>query len=485
MEIGGYKYAELTGLSNGFFTKNRSKYFDNLKKMLTGLEEDSIVVLQGGDEIPHYDCDIVNYHFVQEPNFYYLTGVRETKFYGVFDIKNKSVTMFYNLDKDERHNIFMKIPSLKELAKKYEMPVLDLSDLYDEIHKRNPAKIYLLSGTNSDSGLNVKTAELNFPEKMKEFEKRLDYNPYIYEILAETRTVKTDEEISLMQYINDISIEAHLEAMKSVKPENYERDVENAFFNYLKNNYYTRHSSYDMICGCGINSATLHYVNNDKKLKDGDLILMDMGISFCGYASDITMTVPINGKFTEQQAAIYNIVLNANRTVQKNLKPGVYWPEMHLLAERVILEGLVKLGLLSSDYNVDEMLKDRVAYYFMPHGLGHLLGVNVHDVGGYLSFTPKRINEPGLSSLRTARYIAENTVITVEPGIYFIPFLLDKALNDERIKKYFISDKIKSFYSFGGVRIEDDVVVTVNGCVNLTAKIPREVKDIEMCMKAD
>jgi len=479
----GYPTAELTGLNNHFFSKNRNKYFKNLNRMLTGLDNNSILVLQGGDEIPRYDTDVVDYHFQQDANFYYLSGVREPKFMAIIDLISEELVLYYDLNKDERDNIFMKIPTLKELEEKYSLPVFDVEDLYKDIKKRNPNKIYLLSGVNSDSGLNVRSAKLVFPADLEEFEKKVDYNSLIYEILAETRATKSEEEISLLRYINEISIEAHVEAWRLMKPELYERDIENAFFNYLREKYFVRIWAYPMICGCGTNSSTLHYQDNTKKLKDGDLMLIDMGIRFAGYTSDITSTVPVNGKFSERQAAIYNIVLKANRTVQENIRAGVYWPNMHILAERVILNGLIDCKILNKGFDIDHMLRDRVAYYFMPHGLGHLMGIEVHDVGGYLSFTPKRLQEPGLSSLRTARYLDANIVITVEPGIYFIPFLLEKALGEEKLRKYFNVDVVKSFYDFGGVRIEDDVVVTSDGCINLTENIPRKVEEIENIMR--
>lgn len=482
-KLKGYPTAELLGLNNNFFTKNRKSFLANLNRMLTGLDNDSILVLQGGDEIPRYDTDVVDYHFQQDANFYYLSGVREPKFYGIIDLKSGEFVLYYDLNKDERDNIFMKIPSLKELEEKYDLPVFDLADLYTEIKNRNPNKIYLLNGVNSDSGLNVHSAKLVFPTDFEEFGKKVDYNSLIYEILAETRVTKSDEEISLLRYINEISIEAHLEAWGIAKSGLYERDVENAFFNYLREKYFVRIWSYPMICGCGTNSSTLHYQDNAKKLKNGDLMLLDMGVRFAGYTSDITSTIPVNGKFSDRQAAIYNIVLKANRTVQDTIKAGVYWPHMHTLAEKVILQGLIDYNLLNQGFDLDQMLSDRVGYYFMPHGLGHLMGIEVHDVGGYLSFTPKRLQEPGLSSLRTARYLSVNTVITVEPGIYFIPFLLEKAFSEERLRKYFNVELLKSFYDFGGVRIEDDVVVTVDGCINLTANLPRKVEEIENIMK--
>ena len=119
----------------------------------------------------------------------------------------------------------------------------------------------------------------------------------------------------------------------------------------------------------------------------------------------------------------------------------------------------------------------------MPHGLGHLIGLETHDVGGYLSFTPARSKEKGLDCLRTARYLEPNMVLSDEPGIYFIPYLLEKAFKDEKVSKYFVVDKIKEYYDFGGVRIEDDILITEDGCVNLTEGLPRTTKEIEDAME--
>jgi Xaa-Pro dipeptidase len=476
-----YQLSELKGLPNEYFTKNRQNYLTNLKRMITGMEPNSILILQGGNEIPRFDTDVLDYHFQQEGNFYYLSGVVEPKFYAILDLSSGAFTLFYDLDKDERSNIFMKIPTLEDIYKKYNLPVIEIDDLYTEIKKRDPLKIYVLNGENTDSERKIKTAILNFPPGYEKYENMVDANPYIYEILADTRTRKTEEEISLLRFINKITIEAHIKAYSIVQPDINERDVENIFFNYLRKKYYARIWSYPMICGCGNNSSTLHYDQNTKVLKSGDLMLMDMGVRFAGYTSDITSTIPVNGKFTKEQGEIYEIVLSANREVIKYLKPGVYWPDMHILAERKILDGLIKLGILNYG-KIEEMINDRVAYYFMPHGLGHFMGIDVHDVGGYLSFTPQRSDQVGLRNLRTSRYLAPNNVITVEPGIYFIPFLLDMALNDDKLKKYF-NEKVKIYYNFGGIRIEDDVLITMDGCENLTAGLPRQIHEIENLMK--
>ncbi len=432
-----YDIVELIGLSNSLFEKNRQNFFKNLETMLVGIENDSIIVFQSGDDIPRYDTDVINYHFQQESNFYYITGVTEPKFYAVLDYKLKKTKLYHFVDKDERNNIFMKLPSLEELSLKYNLEVLDQDLLINDIKNRDPKKIYLLSGVNSDSQTSIAPAKLSFELPYMYLKERLDYNSLIYEILADSRTKKSTQEIEFMKYLVDSTVKAHVSTIKGVKSGQYERSAEMDFMCYMRSNHNARSLSYLPICGCGSNSSTLHYENNDQVLKDGQLLLLDMGIKLGGYCSDVTSTVPVNGKFSPRQKQIYDIVLNSNLTVIGKLKPGVYWPDMHLLAESVILKGLVEMKILNN-FPLEELVNNRICYYFMPHGLGHFLGLEVHDVGGYLSFTPPRSDKVGLKQLRTSRYLAKSNIITVEPGIYFVPFLLDEALKDENIKKYLI-----------------------------------------------
>jgi len=417
--------------------------------------------------------------FLQEANFYYLTGVRETDFYTVLDLKSETITLFWKVP-PESTKIWSYVPTLDSLTKKYGILTKDMVDFYKFLGDRNMTKIYVLNGTNSDSKKKVKTATLTFPKEYENLAQRVDKTELIYEILADARTRKSPQEIDIMSFVCDLTAEAHVSVMKAMKNSiNVERDMESTFFEYISKNYYTRFTGYQLVCGTGINSSTLHYNNNDQSIKYDNLNLMDMGAKIGGYTSDVTSTIPKCGKYNILQKEIYNIVLNANRTVQAKMKPGVYWPDMHLLAENIILDGLQQLGFLKDGYKIVDMLVDRVAYYFMPHGLGHFMGLDVHDVGGYLSFTPPRLTQPGLNLLRTARYLEENNVLTVEPGIYFIEYHMSKAFNDPKVGKYFNVELCKNFFNFGGVRIEDNVLVTKDGCRNLTAKLPRNIQDIE------
>jgi len=496
------KYVNLHGLEPAFFEINRKKFFSNLKAKLPDFDLNSLLVLEGGKEIPRHDTDTVFYHFIQENYFYYLSGVEYPNFHLLLDLKSEEITLFLEIP-SERYKIFMHVLSPEEASKRYGLPCLPETEIVNFITKRNPNNVYRLKGTNSDSGLEFKKFDFskNFPlsKFMKEETPREEkqsiegaYNAAVgkiidsetlTEVLADTRVVKSNEEVELLRFTSEKTCEAHIEVMKGIKNGHYERDAENIFINYLRTNFYTRDLPYFPICGCCEGSATLHYVKNDVPLKNGDIFLLDMGARLGGYCSDITQTIPVNGKYSKKQKEIYDTVLSAAREVMKNLKAGVRWSEMHLLAERVIITNLQKFGVLNQGFSVDEMLEKRVCSYFMPHGLGHLLGLEVHDVGGYLSFTNERICQKGLRSLRTNRNLLANTVVTVEPGCYFVAHLLEQAFADEDLKKYFNSDLIvKEYYGFGGVRIEDVVLVKENDCENLSKNLPRETEEIEKIM---
>jgi len=361
----------------------------------------------------------------------------------------------------------MTVRTPEDLKNQYALNFVDEKNMNQFIKGKNPERIYILIGNNEFSSLPVAYPELDFKEEYESLNEKISTTTKIYEILCDTRSVKTNEEYNLLKYVNKITNDAHKEIMKHINFGIYERDLENVFMNYLSKNYYTRIWAYPCIGGCGCNSATLHYDKNDVQIKENDLFLADMGIRFCNYCSDVTQTIPANGKFSKRQREIYDLVLLANREVQKMMKPNLTtYPEMDKRSRVVILEGLQKLGLINKDIEMSELLKKSVDRVFYPHGLGHLVGLDVHDVGQKISYKSERILEPG-------------NLITVEPGIYFIPFLLEKSFAREDLKGILNEELIRTYFDFGGIRIEDDVFILDDSIENFNAELPRTSEEIE------
>lgn len=268
-------------------------------------------------------------------------------------------------------------------------------------------------------------------------------------ILHDMRLYKSREELRLMRKAAAINIRAHRRAMKVCEPGKFEYQIAAEFdHEYRSNN--TAHA-YSAIVGGGGNGCILHYTENQDELRDGELLLIDAGCEVEGYASDITRTFPINGKYSTVQRAVYDIVLAAHQAAIKKVKPGNHWNDPHNAAVRVITKGLVELKLLKG--NVPKLIKDQAYRRFYMHRTGHWLGLDVHDVGDYKVGDQWRLLEPGM-------------VMTIEPGIY-IP-----AQSRGVHRKWWDI----------GIRIEDDVVVTRSGCEVLTDALPRKASDIEALM---
>lgn len=267
-------------------------------------------------------------------------------------------------------------------------------------------------------------------------------------MLGEMRLFKSENEIALMQQAGQISALAHIKAMQQTRPNRLEYEVENDILHEF-NRFGARYPSYNSIIAGGENACILHYSENDMPLRDGDLVLIDAGCEFAMYAGDITRTFPVNGKFSEAQKAIYEIVLQAQKRAIELLVPGSSIAKANEEVIRIKTEGLVRLGILKGD--VDELIEQKAYREFYMHGLGHWLGLDVHDVGEY-GENRNRTLEPGM-------------VITVEPGLY-----LSKDAD------------IPEQYKGIGIRIEDDLLITDYGNKNLTSAVPKEIADIEKLM---
>ncbi|MBC3373377.1 Xaa-Pro aminopeptidase [Pseudomonas sp. SWRI92] len=269
-------------------------------------------------------------------------------------------------------------------------------------------------------------------------------------LLHDMRLYKTAAEIKVMREAARISAQAHIRAMQAARPGLYEYSLE-AELDYEFRKGGAKMPAYGSIVAAGRNSCVLHYQQNDALLKDGDLVLIDAGCEIDCYASDITRTWPVSGKFSPEQKAIYEIVLAAQEAAFAEIAPEKHWNQAHEATVRVITEGLVQLGLLEGE--VDELIASEAYRAFYMHRAGHWLGMDVHDVGEYRVGGEWRVLEVGMT-------------LTVEPGIYIGP-------NDRRVAK-----KWRGI----GVRIEDDVVVTKTGCEILTRGVPKTVAEIEALM---
>lgn len=269
-------------------------------------------------------------------------------------------------------------------------------------------------------------------------------------LLHDLRLIKSAAEIRIMKQAARIAAEGHIKAMKASAPGVYEYQLEAELVHHFMISG-ARHQAYNAIVGSGPNACILHYNDNNRAMKDGELVLIDAGAELEYYASDITRTFPVNGRFNEAQKAIYELVLNAQLTAIETIKPGNHWNAPHEASVRVIVRGLVELGLLEGD--VESLIESDAHKAFYMHRIGHWLGMDVHDVGDYKIEGQWRLLEPGM-------------VMTVEPGIYIAP-------DDDSVAK-----KWRGI----GVRIEDDVLVTKTGADILSEGVPKTVADIEALM---
>lgn len=454
---------------------NRKRLCDRLRGK--GVAKGTMVFLKGGEEELRNDTDYCPV-FRQESFFHWVFGVEESEFFGAIDVATGNSFLFCPKLPKEYAIWLGRILPKEHFKKRYDVDEVHYTEEIEAFFKKhNPPAILTLRGLNTDSGSYAEEAK--FPG----IEKFTVDNSTLFPEIVECRVFKSPEELKILRYVCGVSSKAHIEVMQKIKPGMMEYQIESMFKHFCYYNGGCRHTSYTCICASGENAAILHYGHaaepNNRTLKEGDICNFDMGAEYYCYSSDITCAFPVSGKFSDKQKMVYNTVLRANRAVFEAAKPGVSWRDMHLLAERVILESLTKHGLLKG--NLDEMQDARIGALFFPHGLGHFMGLDVHDVGGYPEGGVERSTLNGLKSLRTARVLQKDMVLTIEPGCYFIEPVLEDALKDEQKAKFLCRDAISEYYGFGGVRIEDDVVITENGAELLNC-VPRSVEEIERVM---
>ncbi|KAI1760662.1 peptidase M24, structural domain-containing protein [Hypoxylon sp. FL1150] len=402
--------------------------------------------------------------FRQRRAFMYLTGVDIPDCFLIYDIASAHSTLFIPpIDADSV--IWSGLPlSPEEALAKYDvdavLPSTELNPTLARLGSAPNATVFAIADRISDA-----VTFLEFTNKDLTI---------LGEAVDECRVLKDEYEIALIKKANEISGAAHKAVLEKVKKAKNEYELEGVFVG-TSITHGAKKQAYPSIVASGRAAATLHYVHNDKDLAGKDLLLLDAGAEWSCYSADITRTFPISGRFTEESRAIYEIVLQMQNDCIAMLKEGVDWDEVHLLAHRIAIDGLLSLGVLKGDRK--EILEARTSAAFMPHGLGHYLGLDTHDTGGHANYSDP---DPFFRYLRVRTKLPAGSVITVEPGIYFCEFIIKPYLKNPKHSKFIDEEVLNKYWDVGGVRIEDNLLITKDGSVNLTdaVKDPDELERI-------
>jgi Xaa-Pro dipeptidase len=433
-----------------------SRHRDALRTRLP----DGLIFLSGGRMITrNHDVDFV---FRQKSNFLYLSGVEEPDCHLLLDPERGGDTLFIPRV-DSHHRVWLgHVPSPEEAKAKFGFAKVMYNDEMPKALKK-AHKGY--KTVYCDDFSSKKWAPLLKPLRPKTSE--------LVDALDELRACKTPGELEFMKLSSQVSSRAHKEVMRQTRAGMHEYQVQ-AIFEAECLKAGMRHLAYPSIVAAGANGAVLHYHHNNARLNPDDLLLIDAGAEHKGYAADITRTFPISGKFTRRQRDVYEIVLAAQKHCIDRSRPGITSAELHVESMRVIAEGLKNLKILKGD--VSGLVEGGAVRLFYPHGLTHMLGLDVHDSTG----GKKRVlKNPTKVPVRFVARLEPGFVITMEPGIYFIGALLNDAAQRKKHKGSIDFTRATSYLDFGGVRIEDDVVVQSDGPpLNLT-DAPKEVKDVE------
>lgn len=447
------------------------------KKFKSGL-----LLFLGNDEAPiNYAGN--TYNFRQDSSFLYYFGLPVPNLAGIIDVdENKEYLFGYEFTLEDI--VWMgPQPKLAELAERVGVANSDsISNLKKFLKGKisKGVKIHFLPLYRAEHKLKLASVLNDDPFKInKKASKKL------IEAVVEQRSVKSSEEIAEIEFALEIAYQMHTTAMRMAKPGITENDIY-AALNGISLSLGNGVSFHPII---SVNGQTLHNHFHGNQLKEGQLLVCDAGAeSLEFYASDITRTIPVGGKFSQRQKDIYEIVLTAQKNAINMIKPGVKHVDVHLTAAKIIAAGLIQLGIMKG--NPGEAVKAGAHALFFPHGLGHMMGLDVHDMEGlgeqYVGYDDKtkRSDQFGLAYLRLAKELKPGFVFTCEPGIYFIPELIDQWKSKKKLKNFINYDKVEEYRNFGGIRIEDNILVTENGYKVLGRTIPKEISDVEAAVNS-
>lgn len=436
------------------------KHFFHKKESVK--KEGTAFFIASANYTPYPYCDQVA-PLRQNRYFHYLTGIDQIAgAFVLFNAFTDKLTLFLP-DVDEEDIMWSGLPlSPNDALKEY--------DLDEVLYAKDVEKtLQSLKSENFDI-FTTDTAQYSESPFSKLV---IAKDASFFYALDESRLIKDDYEISLMRHAAKITDNCHMAVMSALPIENNETHL-HAEFVYHSIRQGSKFQSYDPICCSGPSCGTLHYVKNDDPMDGKTSVLIDAGAEWKCYASDVTRCFPITGKFSKEHLEIYLAVRDMQAEVMKNIKPDVEWEDLHLLSHRVLIKHFLKLGLFHNGTE-DEIFDSKVSVWFYPHGLGHLLGMDTHDVGGYPNYEDENAM---LKNLRLRRKLQPGMVVTDEPGIYFSPFLLEHISEEQ--EKYVNRKVVEKYMYVGGVRIEDDILITENGYENLTGitSDPYEIEKI-------
>ena len=432
-------------MKHGEFLKRR-------KKLMDMLGDDSIAILPAAPEkIRNRD---VAYRYRQDSDFYYLTGFAEPEaVVALIPGRSQGEFVLFCRERNREQEIWHGARAgLEGACTDYgaddAYPVTDLDDILPGLLE-NRERIYYTMGNDTVFDQRVLGWVNQVRGKARSGIHAPEQFVSLNNILHDMRLYKSRHEISMLRKAAAISANAHVRAMRSCRPGKTEYQIEAELVHEFMRQG-ARSAAYPSIVGSGANSCVLHYIDNTRELEDGDILLIDAGAEYESYASDVTRTFPVNGRFSRPQKAVYEVVLAAQLAAIDAVRPGNHWAQPHDAAVGVLTEGLVALGILKGKPKT--LIKEKAYSRYFMHKTGHWLGMDVHDVGDYKVGEEWRLLEPGM-------------VMTVEPGLYFPP---QKGL----ARKWWNT----------GVRIEDDVLVTKAGHEVLSSDAPKGITEIEALM---
>ncbi|MDK2909245.1 MAG: Xaa-Pro aminopeptidase [Bacteroidales bacterium] len=436
-----------------------------------------IVLLPGNTEAPmNYPAN--TYHFRQDSNFLYFFGLSQPDLAGLIDLDNGTDILFGD-DFGIEDIIWMgPQPSMAERAALVGITnTQPLGELANYLSAALAAgrQVHFVPPYRAETQLWLSSLLGIRPSFLKKYASR-----ELIQAIVSLREIKEEDEIAEIEKMVDVARLMHTTAMQMAHPGTTEQEI----FGRMEGIALSKANGTSFPIILSINGQTLHNHYHGNMLSEGRLLVSDAGCeSADGYCSDITRSIPVGGKFSKKQKDIYQIVLSANETAIEESKPGVFYRDIHLMAARMIAAGLRDLGLMKG--NIDDAVAAGAHALFFPHGLGHQMGLDVHDMEGlgenFVGYNDEisRSTQFGLAYLRMAKRLQPGHVITVEPGIYFIPALIWQWKEQNLHTDFINYSEVEKYIDFGGIRIEDDILITPDGCRVLGTPIPKSVADVE------